>query len=72
MGKGWLGAPFKEVSACAKCKKEARKAGEPCGVGSRGPLKGPGRVQGAKLREARKFYNAGTTFSTQTYIHKVH
>ena len=46
MGKGWLGATLIK-SACAKCKKsEARNVREPCSVGSRGTLKGPGGVQG--------------------------
>ena len=37
---------------------EACNAREPCGVGSRGPLKGPDGVQGAKPPEAPVHFNA--------------
>ena len=56
---------------------EERNACEPFGVGSRGPLKGPGGVegqsplvgvQGAKPPEAPVHFNADTAFPTQTYI----
>ena len=39
MGKGWLGAPL------IKKKIEEGNAREPCGVGSRSPMKGPSGVQ---------------------------
>ena len=69
-GKGWLGAPLikclREVQ-----KNEASNTCEPCGVGSRGPLKGPGGVQGVKPPEGLVFFNAETAFSTQAYIHKI-
>ena len=59
-------------STCAQCKKiEARNTHEPSVVGSKGRLKGSGGVQGAKPPEALVFFNAGTAFSMQTYIHKM-
>ena len=41
---------------------------EPYGVGSRSPMKGPSGDPGAKPPKALVFFNAKTTFLTQTYI----
>ena len=49
---------------------KGHNACEPCSVGSRGPLKGPGGVQG-KAPEAVVFFNAETAFSAQTYVHEI-
>ena len=45
MGKEWLGAPLIKKRLRKVQKIEERNAREPCGVGSRGPLKGPDGVQ---------------------------
>ena len=68
MGKGWLGVPLIKKRLCKV---------QNCGVGSRGPLKGPGGIQGQSIwcgsrgRSPRKphvHFNADTAFPTQTYI----
>ena len=46
MGKGWLGASLTKKRLRILQKIEARNTSELCGVGSRGPLRGPGGVQG--------------------------
>ena len=46
VGKGWLGAPLIKKRLCKVQKIEACNTREPCSVGSTGPLKGPGGVQG--------------------------
>ena len=46
VGKGWLGAPLIKKRLRKVQKIEACNTREPCGVGSWGPLKGPGGVQG--------------------------
>ena len=59
---------------------EARNEREPCDVGSRGPLKGPGGDQGQSPwlgsrgrspLEAPVHFNADTAFPTQTYIRQI-
>ena len=50
---------------------------DPWVMGSRGLLKGPGEVQGAKPLEALVFFNSGTAFSMANYkgiglgLHKI-
>ena len=80
MGKVWLGAPLIKKCLPKVQKIEARNAREPCGVGSRGPLKGPGGVQGQSTwwgsrgrspPDALVHFNADTAFPTQTYIRQI-
>ena len=71
MGKGWLGAPLIKKRLRKVQKIEGRNAREPCGVGSRGPLKGPSGVQGAKRPEAPVHFNADKAFPTQTYMRQI-
>ena len=80
VGKVCLDAPLfksKTEALARRAKMEAREVHEPHGVGSRGPLKGPGGVQGqspwwgSRGRSPRKlpcFFNAETAFSKQNNI----
>ena len=70
-GKGWLGAPPPLIKCLRTVQKiEAAIVREPCGVGSRGPLKGPGGVQGAKPPEALVFFSRKQHFQCKI-IHKI-
>ena len=62
-GQGMVRCPIDEEQ-----KIEEGNAREPCGVESRCPMKGPSGDPGAKPAKALVFFNAKTTFLTQTYI----